>query len=392
MGVPHLARAGEATSMVARPRTQTPAETEVEPFPAPRIRYATTADGVRIAFWTFGDGPPLVYMAGGPWSHMELLEAPQTRRWYERLARGRMLVRYDMRGTGFSERAVADYALDALALDVEAVADRLGLGRFALLGAADAGPVAIALAARHPERVSRLVLWCAWARTADIRSARIRAWLGLIDQDWELLTDTCAHIVLGWSGAEVGQDAVERLRKNVTQEAARAALLAMGETDVTHLLPRPHTPTLVLHRQSISWLPVSIARALAAQIPHARLLLLEGESPAPYLGDTEAAANAIDEFLREDEAAESVPAKGLRRQEPQAKTADKFDGLTHREVQVLRLLASGRMNSEIAKELVLSVRTVENHVARIYEKIGARGRAMATAYALTRGLLLPPGE
>ena len=159
----------------------------------PRIQYATTGDGMSIAYWTLGEGEPLVYMAGGPWSHIELWQVPECRRWYERLAPERMLVRYDVRGTGLSERQVSDYSLEAQVLDVEAVVDRLGLDTFDLLGAADGGPVAIAYAARHPEHVSRLVLWCSWARTSDITSPRIQAWLGLINQDWELMTPAYAE-------------------------------------------------------------------------------------------------------------------------------------------------------------------------------------------------------
>ena len=174
---------------------------------APRIQYARAADGASIAFWTLGRGTPLVYLAGGPWSHVELWEIQECRRWYERLAHERMLVRYDVRGTGLSERTVSDYSLEALLLDVEAVVDRLGLARFALFGAADAGPVAIAYAARHPEQVSRLVLWCAWARGAETDSPRIRAWRELLERDWELMTDTCAHLALGWSAGPIGRRA-----------------------------------------------------------------------------------------------------------------------------------------------------------------------------------------
>ena len=79
----------------------------------PRIQYAQTADGVSIAFWTLGEGEPLVYIAGGPWNHIELWQVPECHRWYERLAQKRMLVRYDLRGTGLSERTVSDYSVDA---------------------------------------------------------------------------------------------------------------------------------------------------------------------------------------------------------------------------------------------------------------------------------------
>lgn len=84
-------------------------EGSVEPY----VRHVATGDGIRIASWTLGEGPPLVYLAGGPWSHIELWQVPECQLWYERLARSRMLVRSDMRGTGRSTRAVADFSLDA---------------------------------------------------------------------------------------------------------------------------------------------------------------------------------------------------------------------------------------------------------------------------------------
>ena len=356
----------------------------------PRIRYATAADGVSIAFWTLGEGAPLVYMAGGPWGHVELWDIPECRRWYERLAQKRMLVRYDVRGTGWSERDVSDHSLDALVADVEAVVDRLHLERFDVFGAFDAGPVAIAYAARHPERVSRLILWSSWARSSDIRSPRIRAWLGLIDKDWELMTDTCAHLALGWPAGEVGRHAAQRLRESVTPEAARAALEAMGQFDVTELLPELKVPTLVLHRNGIPWLPVQIARELASRIPDARLTVMEGESTAPYLGDTEATALAVDAFLGEgqEERTERLGAWAPGAEQEEPRRARAYPGsLTAREAEVLRRLAGGQTNNEIAGELHVSARTVERHVANIYAKIGARGRANATAYALTHNLI-----
>jgi pimeloyl-ACP methyl ester carboxylesterase/DNA-binding CsgD family transcriptional regulator len=356
----------------------------------PRIRYAITADGVSIAFWTLGEGTPLVYMTGGPWGHVELWDILECRRWYERLAQERMLVRYDIRGTGYSERDVSDHSLDALVADVEALVARLELDRFDMFGAFDAGPVAIAYAAHHPERVSHLILWCSWARSSEIRSPRIRAWLGLIDQDWELMTDTCAHLALGWPAGEVGRHAAQSLRESVSPEAARAALEAMGTFDATDLLPRLKVSTLVLHRSDIPWLPVSIARELASRIPDARLMILEGESTAPYLGDTEVTASAIDEFLgqgkvgrTERREAGALPSE----RDGSGPTRGYPHGLTEREVEVLRHLAGGKTNGEIAEELFVSVRTVERHVANIYAKIGARGRANATAYALSLNVI-----
>jgi pimeloyl-ACP methyl ester carboxylesterase/DNA-binding CsgD family transcriptional regulator len=360
------------------------------PSTTPHVQYARTTDGVGIAFRTVGEGFPLLVLGGGPWSHVDLWQIPESQLWYERLAQDRMLIRYDVRGTGLSERAVADFSLDTHVRDVEAVVDRLQVPRVALLGAADAGPVAIAYAARHPERVSRLVLWCAWARTADISSPRIQAWRGLLEQDWELMTETCAHLALGWSAGETGRHAAAWLKDAVTPETARAALDAIAAFDATPLLPRVQAPTLVLHRQGI-WFPVAIARDLAARLPDARLHTLPGEATAPYLGDAEAVADAIEAFLHGDEATaeagrESLPATIPGRQRPPAHQASP-DRLTAREVEVLRLVAAGQTNSEIAEALSLSVRTVERHIGNLYGKIGARGRADATAYALRQGLL-----
>lgn len=128
----------------------------------PRIQYAKTSDGVNIAFWTLGEGAPLLHMPL-MFSHIQLeWQIAECRRWYENLAEKRKLVRYDPRGFGLSERNVSDYSLDAFMLDLEAVVDRLGLERFALCGPIHFGPLAIACAARKPERVSHLVLWCTY--------------------------------------------------------------------------------------------------------------------------------------------------------------------------------------------------------------------------------------
>ena len=149
----------------------------------PTVRYAKATDGTSIALWTFGTGEPLIYLAGAPWCHVELLQIPQCVLWYQLLSENRMLVRYDVRGTGFSAREVIDHSLNAQLLDLEAVVNILELEKFCLFGAASAGPVAVAYAARYPEQVSRMVLWCTWARTSDISSPRMEAWRGLLDQD-----------------------------------------------------------------------------------------------------------------------------------------------------------------------------------------------------------------
>ncbi|MEE8385587.1 MAG: adenylate/guanylate cyclase domain-containing protein [Dehalococcoidia bacterium] len=272
----------------------------------PRIQYAKTKDGVSIAFWTMGKGLPLVNMHLGGWSHIQLeWEIPAFRRMFERLAQNRMLVRYDSRGCGLSTRDVTDYSLEAHLLDLEAVVDCLGSERFALFPFGTPGPVAIAYAVRHPERVSHLVLWCTYARASDVwASPQVKALVGLSDTDWELATETAAHAVVGWSEGESSHQIAALMRESATPEAARAAWAASSEIDVTALLPEVRSPTLIVHRRQLPFPTIETARQLVSEIPGARLVLQEGDSMGTVAGDWEASAQTIDEFLDEGEEAE----------------------------------------------------------------------------------------
>ena len=271
----------------------------------PRIQYAQTTDGVSIAFWTIGEGMPYVSMPVLPLTHVGLeWQWPELRRSYERLSERRMVVRYDGRGAGLSERDVTDFSLDAHVLDLEAVVDHLGLERFALAAFGSPGPVAIAYAARHPERVSHLLLWCSYARVSDwSRSPQIQAVRSLLDKDWEVYTETVAHVAFGWSAGEEARRYAAFMRESMTQEAAQAAFAASAEYDVTALLPQLRVPTLVVHRRQVPFPDVGVARHLASRVPGARLLLLEGASLAPFLGDAETVLAAVDEFLGEGQEA-----------------------------------------------------------------------------------------
>jgi class 3 adenylate cyclase len=238
-------------------------------------------------------------------SHIQMeWQIPECRRWYERLAEKRKLVRYDYRGSGLSERQVTDFSLEAHVLDLEAVVSRLGLERFALLGLQHSGPPAIAYAARHPERVSHLLLWSVYARASDwLRLPEIQALRALGGQDWEFYTETVAHSLLGWSEGEPARRYAALVRESVRPEFMQTVVIpTLNKVDVTPLLPQVSAPTLVLKRPQHE-LDVDMARGLASRIPDARLVLLEGESNAPYLGDTEAVLQAIDDFLGEGQEA-----------------------------------------------------------------------------------------
>ena len=271
----------------------------------PRIQYAQTSDGVSIAFWTLGDGIPFVHMPMAAFSHGELeWQFPDIRRWYERLAHKRKLVRYDGRGTGLSDRNVTNYSLEAHMLDLEAVVDGLGLERFALFASLHLGPVAIAYTASHPERVSHLLPWCTWARASDYyRSLQVQTFGSLRDKDWEIYTETIARAWLGWSEGERASRFAAFLRESGTQEALQGFVQAAEQFDATSLLPQVKSPTLVLHRRQLRLVGVELAKGLATRISGARLALLEGGEVAPFVGDMEAVLAAIDEFLDEGEPA-----------------------------------------------------------------------------------------
>ena len=275
----------------------------------PRIQYAKTKDGVSIAFWTLGEGTPLVHMPHII-SHIQMeWEYPECRRWYERLAQKRMLVRYDHRGLGLSDRERMDYSVDALMWELEAVVDRLGLERFDLLGLSLVGPAAIVYASRHPERVSHLILWCTYAHAPEwVQRPSTQASRAVLDKDWTTYTELLAHNVIGWSEGEPAHRFAELVREAITPEAATAAIRFSLDVDVRALLPAVRSPTLVLHRRQNA-LPVDVARRLASRIPDARLALLDGESSAPYLGNTDAVLTAIDEFLGEGEEPAVAPAE-----------------------------------------------------------------------------------
>jgi class 3 adenylate cyclase/pimeloyl-ACP methyl ester carboxylesterase len=269
----------------------------------PRIQYTKTTDGVSIAFFTLGEGMPLVLAPHVGVNHIQLeWQWPEYRAFFERQAQKGRLVGYDLRGFGLSDRGVTDFSLDARVADLEAVADRLRLDRFVLFGSNDSGPVTIAYSARHPERVSHLVLWCAWARYWDVFSAsQYDAIRSLVDRNWELYTETVAHASAGWSESEAASRIASLLRQCVAPEVYRAAAQATSEFDVTALLPHVRSPTLVFHRREYPLVGVDVAMGLASRIPDARLVLLEGASAIPFLGDTGALSRAIDEFLGEGE-------------------------------------------------------------------------------------------
>ncbi len=265
----------------------------------PQIQYATASDGVRIAYWTVGDGTPLIHMSPMPVSNIKKEWGfPPQRKFYEDLTSTVQLVRYDCRGAGLSDRDVTDYSLEAHERDIFAVADRLGLERFALLGYGHSGGVAIDFAARYPERVSHLVLWCSYPRGKDYRRVqRVQTFQSLMDQDWDFWTRAEALRLSEYAGGETSSYFLEYVRDALTKEGSRAMVAELMKIDVTSAMPKVRAPTLVLHRAGLAAITVDMAREIASSIPNARLMLFDGAWIAHFLGGATEIAAAIREHI-----------------------------------------------------------------------------------------------
>jgi pimeloyl-ACP methyl ester carboxylesterase len=314
----------------------------------PQIQYATASDGVRIAFFAMGEGPPLLHMPPFPLGHLSLEWQNQANRGYfQRLALKHRLIRYDGRGAGLSSREVSDFSLDAKLADIDAVANHLELTSFALLGFGHSGFAAIAYAARHPERVSHLILWHSYARTSDVTSIkRIEAARSLIQKDWDTYAQLEGYRVSGWAGGRAAAWYSDYVKQSITPDALIAAYESIAHIDVRDLLPLVRAPTLVLARMASEVLPLDVARNLTAAIPNARLVMLEGTGVIPFPDVVDQYVSAVTQFLDEAGVTEAHPPAVL----------------TPRETEVLCLVARGRTSSEISNELTLSVRTVGRHI------------------------------
>lgn len=269
----------------------------------PRIQYATTRDGVSIAYWAMGEGPTVVVPPpASPWSHLQLeWQVPEWRHWYEHMLESVRVVRYDSRGTGLSDRNSLVTADDPglSLLDLEAVAERAGAPKFALFGCFWAGPAAIAYAAEHPDRVSHLVLWCSFARVEDVRK---NSTLGdvlerMIETDYENFTQILAHNLFGWEEGNAARGLARFFQQSLTAEEARHYWNLNDALDLEPLLPQLTMPALIMHRREFSGLGLDVAQRLASRMPNARLQIFEGRSLSPFSGDTADIIGAVGEFI-----------------------------------------------------------------------------------------------
>ena len=252
------------------------------------IHYCYTPDKTRIAYTSIGTGPALVKAAN--WlSHLEFdWQMPVSRSWLDTLSAHYALTRYDERGCGLSDWSIDDFSFDAWVHDLEAVVDAAGLDRFPLLGISQGGPVAIAYAVKHPEKVSHLILYGAYARGKFVRdpSPRARAeeeaLIQLVELGWGQENPALRQLFTAMfmpGGSAQQQHWFNELQK-VSTSAANAArfLREFASIDVQQLAQQVQAPTLIMHAREDSRIPFAEGQLLASLVPNARFVALESNN------------------------------------------------------------------------------------------------------------------
>ena len=349
------------------------------------IRFCKSSDGVELAMALYGRGPPLVKAA--TWlTHIELDQtSPFDRQLIDAFAPDFRYVTYDARGCGLSQRHVDDVSFEAWVRDLEAVVDALGLEQFSLLGVSQGAAVAVAYAARHPERVSRLILLGGFAtsyfttgKTDPIIAQEAQTLLKIAEIGWgsdrPAFRQVFVSKFLPDASAEQWREFDALQKATVAPEMAVRYLQAMFSVNIKALAAQVRCPVLALHMKGDQLIYFDQGRRLAASIPGARFVPLEGNNHIP-LSHEPAWKVFVDE---------AISFLGPKRNEA---TGARGSSLTPRQRDVLARVARGQTDKEIARDLRLSPRTVEMHVAGAMKALGAKTRAEAVAKSPEHGPL-----
>jgi pimeloyl-ACP methyl ester carboxylesterase/DNA-binding CsgD family transcriptional regulator len=329
-----------------------------------RLGVAGLADGTKIRFAIAGAGPVAIYVPG--WvSHLELGWAlPAERAFYEGLAAGRTLVRYDRPGCGLSDPTDRDDILDLELEVVQAVASAVGAERFDLVGASFGAPLAARWAARNPHTVARLILYGGWVDGSQVAAPAVRRHvLGLVEQHWGLASELLTEIFAPEADAGFRAVFARYQRESATAAMAHRLLAASYEVTIAGDIGRITAPTTVIHRRDDRAAPLVEGQRLADGIDGAKLIVLSGRTHIPFLGDAHAVLNAMRGGLNLPQIDRPTPPT-----------------LTARQLEVAALVARGCSNREIAAELVITERSAESHVERIRARLGFRSRAQIAAW------------
>jgi class 3 adenylate cyclase len=243
----------------------------------PQIRYAKTSDGVNIAYYAIGSGMPYVWPATGPGTGVaNMWRVPEMRNYYEAIARRATLVVYDTRGFGLSDRGPMDHSCAAMVRDLEAVADAAAPGPFTLQTFSYMSVPAVSYAARHPERLTALILLNGVLRTADMSESWKRL-VQLARDDWDYATALIVRTnEASYASTETLEQFQEQFARDVPKDGFLAFCDAMESWDASELAGRIDTPVLVAHYGSQSnHIPLEACRHLAAALPKGTLATIE---------------------------------------------------------------------------------------------------------------------
>jgi pimeloyl-ACP methyl ester carboxylesterase/DNA-binding CsgD family transcriptional regulator len=334
------------------------------------IRYLDF-EGRRLAYSTYGEGPPIV--VGPRWvSHLEEEWAdPDQRPFYAELARTHSVVRFDRIGCGLSDRLLDPHpTVESESRQLEAVIDAVG-GRAAVFASSCCCLAASQLAVRDPLKVDRLVYFGGYATRNDIPEAMRDSLIQFTRINWGLAAQMFASLFDPHAGGDEIQKYTRMQRKAATAEAASIFLELDLTADLRDVVTHVAVPALVLHRRGDRTVPISRGRELASLLPNARFVPLGGDAHVPWRDDQRELFRALAGFLHD-----AAPAE-----------VDDESPLTSRETEVLRLVATGMSNREIASTLVLSEHTVHRHIANILRKLTQSTRVGAATHATRVGLI-----
>ena len=348
-----------------------------------QIRFCRGPDDASIAYAVSGRGAPVVRV--GNWlTHVEYdWRSPVRRHWLEAFSRDHTLIRYDLRGSGLSERRPKTQGLEAWVEDLRAVFDDLGLKRAPMLGSCQGGAISVAFAARYPERVSRLILFGSYGRGGLARGGggytanEAKVLAQMIEVGWGKDTPAFRELFCKLLMPDAPPAFLEALaelqRRTALPKEAVRLWRAFHEVDVLDEAARVRVPTLVFHVRGDGMVPFDAGLHLASLIPGARFVPIEGRNHIlreDEPGWRDFSQQAL-EFLAQDEAV--VPARA-------------FPDLTPRERAVLEQVARGLTNGEIAEALFVTPKTVRNYISRVFAKLGVGNRAQAIVMAREAGL------
>jgi DNA-binding CsgD family transcriptional regulator/pimeloyl-ACP methyl ester carboxylesterase len=340
---------------------------------APPVQYARTSDGYDIAYCVSGSGTPLV-VAGTGLAHLQLAwQMPGLRDWLAAFGARFRLVQIDLRGTGMSSRDLPGLEVDDYQRDIEAVVENLGLERF-ILYAHSFLPSCVAChyAVRNPARVSAVILAATLTALSSQRAPALFA--AFPGQDWNIFLRTLVQLGHNPGGPADAETILDLYRQAYDQRNFLLMVDAANRFSLVDLLPCLETPALVLSARAAGLWPQEESLKVA-RLARAKIVSLDGESS---YGDPEQGIRAVEAFLAD--LSLTPPSKTA------GETRSLVDSLSPRELDVLRLIAAGRSNAQIAEELVISLSTVAKHVTSILAKTGAANRTEAALYARDRGL------